>query len=99
MPSRPAASAMLSSPSRRGPWVGVAVLVSRAGGPVAAGLLGFGGEGDAPASGRAAAGCQVTAIDPVVHRARGHAGQPGDLPRGQLAVFEQPGIGDAVVVP
>jgi hypothetical protein len=75
------------------------VLVGGAGSTVTAGLLDVGREGDAPASGRAAAGGQVTGPDPVVHRARRYPGQLGGLPWGQLAVFEQPGVGDAVVVP
>ena len=76
----------------------VVVLVGGAGGAVAAGGLDFGWEGDAPAPGRATAGGQVAGVDPVVHGAGGHAGELGDLARGQLAGFEQPGIGDVVVV-
>ena len=77
--------------------VGVAVLVGGAGGAVAAGGFHVGREGDAPASGRAAAGGQVAGVDPVVDGAGGHAGEPGDLARGELAVLEQPGVGDVVV--
>ena len=79
--------------------VGVAVLVGRAGGAVAAGGFHRGREGDAPAPGRAAAGGEVAGVDPVVDGAGGHAGDLGDLARGELAVVEQAGVGDVVVVP
>ena len=58
-----------------------------------------GREGDGPASGGAAAGGQVSGVDPVVDGAGGDAGAPGDLAGGELAVFEQAGVGDVVVVP
>ena len=77
--------------------VGVAVLVGGAGGAVAAGGFHVGREGDAPAAGRAAAGGEVAGVDPVVDGAGGHADELGDLARGELAVFEQPGVGDVVV--
>ena len=83
--------------SRRGAGIGVAVLVGRAGGALAAGGFDLGWEGDAPAPGRAAAGGQVAGVDPVVDGAGGHAGELGDLARGELAVFEQAGVGDVVV--
>src|SRR6266851_4132776 len=68
------------------------------GGAFAAGLFGLGREGDGPAADRAAAGGQLPGVDPGVHGGAGYADAVGYLPRGELAVGEQGGGGDVVVV-
>ena len=68
------------------------------GGAFAEGLFGLGWEGDGPVAGGAAVGGQLPGVDPGVHGGAGYADAVGYLPRGELAVVEQGGGGDVVVV-
>ena len=52
-----------------------------------------------PSVRRARGGRRGSGVDPVVDGAGGHAGPLGDLAGRELAVFEEAGIGDVVVVP